>query len=124
MRRFGRLAVYAILSFGVLIVLSVIGAKESEKPKQLLSVRVAWSDTELVLTNVGAPETHTTTIYLNGTPPNAYKATVPMPANGQQLRIPLRSFVDRNGQRFSPLTQAVTIAWVGGDGFDYASYQK
>jgi hypothetical protein len=90
-----------------------------------LDVKVDWNSSVLRITNTGAEAAvgRTVTAYINGNPPSAYKATAPLPAVGQSVSVPLREFVLKSGERFNPISHAVTVAWVGGDGYDYQSYK-
>jgi hypothetical protein len=64
------------------------------------------------------------TIYVNGTPPSGFRADGQLPAVGQTIRVPLRSFTTKSGDRFNPIAQAVTVVWIGGGGYDYESYTQ
>jgi hypothetical protein len=94
-------------------------AKESKTPV----VSIAHNSTAIELTNDGTPDWKTAEVYINGSPPFTYKATVAAPAVGQAVRIPLASFVKKDGERFNPATHALTEIWVGGGGYDFQSYK-
>ncbi|HWD19091.1 MAG TPA: hypothetical protein VHB20_07410 [Verrucomicrobiae bacterium] len=59
-------------------------------------------------------------IYLNGTPPFAYRYKLGKLRSGGASLIPLGSF-DLNGAVFQPAQMKITNIWVGADGFDFSS---
>src|SRR5205807_903397 len=75
---------------------------------------IAYSETVVQVTNTGASDWNEAVIYINGTPPNAYRITRPAPKVGQSLKIPLRDFAKPDGKRFNPGELAVTDIWIGG----------
>jgi hypothetical protein len=90
-----------------------------------LDVNVGWNATVVRVTNngpdgVGQP----LEIYLNGQPPFAFRADTTVPPQGLFVVVPLRQFVNRDGDRFNPVTQGVTVAWVGGGSYDFQSYGR
>jgi hypothetical protein len=90
-----------------------------------LNVTVGWTATIVRITNnspdaVGQPME----IYLNGDPPFGFRADTTVPPQGLFVVVPLRQFVNRDGDRFNPVTQGVTVAWVGGGGYDFQSYGR
>lgn len=93
------------------------------KTTRTMSIEVGWGFDSIRIKNTGSPDLagRTLTVYINGTPPFAYKADWPAPAVGETVRIPLTEFVNK-GSRFNPTTQAVSKAWIGGAGYDYAAY--
>jgi hypothetical protein len=93
------------------------------KQSKVADVSIAYNEVAVEITNDGSPNWTTAEIYLNGSPPFSYKATVVAPAVGKSVRIPLASFVKKDGTRFNPLTHAVTEIWVGGNGFDFKQYR-
>lgn len=90
--------------------------------KGTLAVKVGVTTTELEVTNVGAPAGAELVVYLNGNPPTGYKAVSTVPAVGTSTRLRLADFVSKDGARFMPLAQGVTVVWVGGGGYDYRSF--
>ncbi len=123
-----RLAIYALFAFGgiaLLVMMTGNGPTSTPEPKkQTMNVQVGWSATELQITNVGATPGIVATVYINGTPPFTYRADVELPEAGKAVRIPLRQFTTKDGDRFNPLAKAVTVAWVGGGTYDYASFRR
>ena len=117
------LGVIAIVVIGV-----VNTAIDSGKPPpaksgnagRRVNVGIEISSMAVRLTNNGSPDWTQAEVYLNGMPPFTFKATATAPPVGQSITIPLVQFVDRDGNRFNPLTKAVTSVWVGGSGYDYA----
>lgn len=124
----GRLLLYALVGFVALYALAVMGSntpRSSAPPtKATLDVKVGWNSSELSVTNVSAPAGGEMIVYINGTPPFTFKAVRTVPAQGESIRIPLREFVAKGGDRFNPIAKAVTMAWVGGGGFDYQSFGR
>lgn len=110
----------------IVLVFVVIGALNnsgpSKAPAKSMGIHVAWNAVALQITNDTVPAGTELIVYLNDTPPSGYKYTGQMPAPGEVTRLPLTQFVRKDGTRFNPLTTAVTVAWVGGGGYDYASY--
>jgi len=90
-----------------------------------LDVKVQTNDSELRVTNTGTTEAvgREFIIYINGTPPNAYRTHGTLPEVGGHVDLPLREFVTKNGDRFNPVAQAVTVVWIGGYGYDYRSFK-
>jgi hypothetical protein len=128
-QRIGKLSVYAALAFGGLVALAALfgsnGAQTGKaEAKKTLDAKVAWSSMAVEVTNVSEPTGTELVVYINGTPPFAYKATSTLPRAGESVQIPLSQFVNRDGDRFNPFAKAVTVAWVGGGGYDYAKYEK
>jgi hypothetical protein len=122
-----------ILIGGLLLLLIVLvqffepstpSRRASATAQKTMNVRVAWNDLALQVTNVDTTAGGEMIVYINGTPPFTYRATTQVPAAGESVQIPLRGFVTKSGDRFNPMTQAVTVAWVGGGGFDYRQYGK
>lgn len=127
MKRLGRLLVYGIIGFGVITILVAIGSNKpapAAAPMQTLNVTLAWSDLAVEVTNVSAPAGHQVTIYLNGTPPGGYRADVTLPEPGKKARFALKDFTTKAGDRFPASAKAVTVAWVGGNGYDYQSFGR
>jgi quinol-cytochrome oxidoreductase complex cytochrome b subunit len=86
------------------------------------AVSIARDAASIELTNKASPDWKAATLYINGTPPDAYKITVAAPAVGKKIRIPLRDFAKKDGTRFDPSAKALTVIWVGGDAFDFAKF--
>ena len=109
----------------IAVIIIIAFNSDSNKPHKTMSVAIEHSRETLQIKNVGTPdiEGQTMVVYINGTPPFAYKTACSAPAIGQTVRIPLTSFVKKDGERFNPLSYAVTEVWVGGAGYDYESYQ-
>lgn len=117
------------VSVGILGLLAIgIVAKQASTdatPSKTMAVRVAWSSLALQVTNNDASAAgQPMTVYINGTPPNAYKATSLVPSLGGTVELPLMGFVNRSGDRFNPMAKAVTEAWVGGGDYDFEKYGK
>lgn len=125
-KRIGTLLVYVVLGVGALVGLSALLSNDTAPttPAKTLDVRVSWSRTELEITNVSAPTGLQAVVYLNGTPPFTYQAGVELPAPGKSSRFALNDFTTKNGERFNPLTTAVTVVWVGGGGYDYKQFSR
>jgi len=125
--RLARLLVYAVLGLGaVTLVVALVsggGTSPATQAKQTLDVKVGWNSIALEITNVSSPAGGDMTVYINGTPPFTYRANTQVPAIGSSVRIPLREFTTKDGDRFDPIAKAVTVVWVGGSGFDYASFR-
>lgn len=120
-----------LIGFGVFLALLVIGALNSSmttptKPTKTLDVTVRHSLGTVEITNTGSgdSEGHAMTVYLNGSPPFTYKAEAIVPALGRSVEIPLVTFTQKDGTRFNPIATAVTVVWVGGNGYDYRSFGK
>lgn len=119
----------AVWAVGILFVLIVLVTAANvitpEAPSKTLAVRVAWDDQAIAITNAGSgdAEGHTVIVYLNGSPPLTYKAEATLPPVGSTVQIPLRLFATKDGERFDPYARAVTIAWIGGGGYDYQSFR-
>lgn len=127
-RFFGVLVGLVFLGCGVVLVGALFSSAFSVPPldtTKTLSVDVGWNQFAIAITNrrSGVATGNELTVYLNGAPPFTYKATATMPPLGQTVRIPLNSFATKDGARFNPLTTAVTVAWVGGGGYDFASFE-
>jgi hypothetical protein len=125
--RLAQLAVYALLAFGgitVLIALSSNSKATPEASRPTMNVRVAWSATELQVTNISATPGIVATIYVNGTPPGGFRGDAELPETGKSIRLPLRDFVTKSGDRFNPITQAPTVVWIGGGSYDYRSFGR
>ncbi len=111
------------LGAGVLLVLAL--SFFTREPPRMLTVSAAWDAASVRLTNRDDAAAGTRiSIYINGTPPSAYRADVTMPAAGETIEVPLSEFVTKAGDRFNPVAKAVTVVWVGGGGYDYTSYAK
>jgi len=79
------------------------------------------SQFELEFTNDGTADWTEAVIYINGAPPFTYKQTTPAPPVGESRTVRLADFV-KNGDRFNPISQAVTEVWIGGSGHDFECY--
>lgn len=92
-------------------------------PSKTLDVTVRWSASAIEITNASSRDAvgGELTVYINGTPGATYKAISVVPAIGERVRIPLNAFA-HNEERFNPITQAVTVAWIGGGGYDYTKF--
>jgi hypothetical protein len=116
--------------FGLLILLAVLGnvfGPSSATPsKGTLAVTVGWGATSIEITNAGSGSAagQELIVYINGMPPFTYKATDTVPPLGQSVTIPLSTFTQKDGTRFNPFATAVTVAWIGGGGYDYRSFSK
>jgi hypothetical protein len=86
------------------------------------AVKVANNATTLEVTNTGSEGWTDATVYLNGTPPDGYRFTVPAPKIGEKIQIPLRNFAKKDGTRFNPSYTKVTVIWVGGGGFEFKKF--
>jgi hypothetical protein len=119
-------AVIAFAAFTILIALARVDmrAPEGGAPRKTRDVHVAWSSSAVEIINNSTPAGSEITVYINGMPPATYRADVRMLAVGETVRIPLREFVTRGGDRFDPIAEAVTVVWVGGDGFDFEPYRN
>jgi hypothetical protein len=123
-----RLAVFLLVGCAGLatlaMIVSIASAPGKPSTSKTYNVKLAWSALELQITNpadsaaIGRP----LTVYINGTPPFTYRADTTMPAVGESVRIPLNEFVTKGGDRFNPVTQALTVVWIGGGEYDYQSY--
>lgn len=123
--RIATLFVYALFAVAGLTVLAMLFSPSSPKsPEKTMGVRVAWSALAVQITNVNAAPGRDMTVYINGTPPFTYRADSAIPAVGESVTIQLRQFTTKSGDRFNPLEKAVTIVWVGGGGYDYASFSR
>lgn len=100
------------------------GALTSASTKTL-DVTVRVGVTALEVTNAGSGEAagRELIVYINGSPPFTYKAVDTVPLLGENVRIPLRTFTEKDGTRFNPTAKAVTVIWVGGGGYDYRSFK-
>lgn len=107
-----------------MIVLSTV-TRPDEPELKTLGVTVSWNATALRVTNAAnaGAAGHEMIVYINGQPPFTYRANSTVPAVGQTVQLPLIGFVTDDGDRFNPLAKAVTVAWVGGGGYDYASFK-
>ncbi len=93
-------------------------------PSKTLNASVSWSAVALQVKNSDpAAVGQELIIYINGTPPFAYRADSRVPAVGESVHLPLSRFVKKNGDRFNPLQKAVTEVWVGGGGYDYVRFK-
>jgi hypothetical protein len=116
-----------MLGFGALTILVAIGNKPAAvapAANKTLDVTLTWSDIALEITNVSAPAGHEAIVYLNGTPPSGYRADVKLPEPGKKARFALREFTTKAGDRFPLSAKAVTIAWIGGNGYDFRSFVR
>jgi len=112
-----------LLLLGTLgFIVLMIATNSPTKSSRAMDVSVLVNAEAIRVKNAGAPDIvgRNFTIYVNGTPPFAYKAAAPGPPVGEAVEIPLELFVDSDGRRFDPRTQAVVKVWVGGAGYDYA----
>lgn len=123
-----RAAMLGAALLGLIVLVGIAGqfSTPSAPSKGTQKVGVRWSGLSVQITNTGSADAAggELIVYLNGTPPSAYKATSTMPALGESVELPLTMFVMKDGTRFNPIEKAVTTAWVGGGGYDYASYTK
>lgn len=117
--------VYGLLAIaGLLVALGLMfGSSVPSPPMKTLAVTVAVNAAALEIMNAGAPAGREMIVYINGAPPFTYKMTATVPAAGASVRLPLRGFVTKAGDRFDPLAKAVTEVWVGGGGYDYRSFR-
>lgn len=126
---FGRVLVYVVLLVGGATLLIALFVNALTQPpsstKPTLSVTARWNSFVMEITNVGsgAAAGEDLIVYINGTPPFTYKAVATVPPLGQTVRIPLNTFTQKDGTRFNPSATAVTVAWVGGGGYDYSSFK-
>lgn len=122
------LAAYVSLAVVATIVHFLLGSSSSASSQarvsRTLAVAVAWSAVALQVTNVSDADAvgNELVVYINGTPGTTYKSTGTIPRVGEHVSFPLAAFT-HGGYRFNPATQAVTIAWVGGGGYDYAAFR-
>jgi hypothetical protein len=119
-------AVFLVVGSSLRLRRSNEASQSQSKVAKLLSVEVGWDLARIRIKNTGSPDAAggTITIYINGSPPFAYKTDWAAPSVGQSIDIPLNVFVNRDGKRFDPRTEAVTEAWIGGAGFDYSKFGK
>jgi hypothetical protein len=118
-------------SLGCLLLAVIIGAvifvflaRLGERAQSSLnppSVSVRCGDSVIEITNTATANWSHMTVYINGHPPFAYKWDGPAPAVGQSKMISLNDF-DKDGERFDPVKYKVTEAWVGGNGYDFSSF--
>jgi hypothetical protein len=127
----GRALAYAFIGSLLLALLinvfgSSTGSSAAPPGKGTLDVSVGWSAIALEITNDGSGSAagQELIVYINGTPPFTYKAIGTVPPLGKSVEIPLRTFIQKDGTRFNPIATAVTVAWVGGGGYDYKSFRK
>lgn len=108
------------------IVFGAIAGRQDVRPSKTLKIKVSWNAAELAITNAASTDAvgKEMILYVNGAPPFTYRANTQVPAVGETVRVPLNEFVTKGGDRFNPITQAVTIVWVGGGGYDYASFKE
>jgi hypothetical protein len=122
------LGVVAAAAVGVWSVWGVQAPTRPPRPRTVhrtLDVTVGWNATVVRVTNNGADGVgQPIEIYVNGEPPFAFRADTTVPPQGLFVAVPLQQFVNRNGDRFNPVTQGVTVAWVGGGGYDFQSYGR
>jgi len=121
------LGCFLIIIFSAVIVF-LIYQNENEnisKPHKTMLIEVRHSNQEVTIKNTGTPDIHgsSITIYLNGTPPFTYAATLTAPPVGESESAPLTSFINDKGKRFNPVSYAVMEVWVGGAGYDYAKFE-
>lgn len=90
-----------------------------------LDVSVRWGLSGMEITNDGSQDAAggEMIVYINGTPGSTFKAITTVPAVGRSTIIQLSTFTYRS-ERFNPVSQAVTNAWIGGGGYDYSSFRK
>ena len=118
-----RLVLLAVVA-GIMLAAFVTFGNGASTPHKTLDVKVAFNAVALEVTNVDASEGNAMRVYINGTPPFAYRADSEVPARGKSILIPLATFVNKDGDRFNPVAKAVTVVWVGGGGYDYRSFQR
>lgn len=94
---------------------------EANKPK-LVPAKVAYTDSAIVITRTGNQPWDEAVLYINGTPPDGFKARVVPPSDGQTISIPLASFTKKSGERFNIHTHALKQVWIGGGGYDFKNY--
>lgn len=110
----------------VLIFVGIVGSLDSNtEPSKTMSVEVSWGPKFVQIKNTENADISgkAVAVYVNGMPPFAHKAVCTGPDLGKAVRLPLSSFVKKNGERFNPYTHAVTEVWVGGAGYDFSSYR-
>ncbi|MDD5520846.1 MAG: hypothetical protein PHI84_08525 [Kiritimatiellae bacterium] len=117
--------VIIILSVAIIYGLYTQETENASKPHKTMMIEVASGNHEITIKNTGSPDIAACaiTVYLNGTPPFTYAATFTAPSVGESVSIPLSSFINKDGKRFNPISYAVTEAWVGGSGYDYAKFK-
>jgi hypothetical protein len=120
------LAIFLFSLIGLVIIGLALAPRPPAAPSKTLAVSVSWNSLLLQVTNISdaAAAGNEMTVYINGTPPFTYRATATVPAVGESVQLPLSEFATKGGDRFNPIAKAVTIAWVGGGGYDYASFKK
>ena len=114
------LLLFAIIVFVVIMVIANLPGTD-KKTYHTPQVSVAWSDSVVEITNKGTEPWSAMTVYINGQPPFTFEWNGSAQAVGQSKRILLREF-DKKGERFDPSKYKVTEVWVGGGGYDYASF--
>jgi len=112
----------------IVVIIAILGSGDgsSNSPtekKKTVAVSVTANQFVLGLRNDGSTDWTEAVVYINGTPPFTYKATVVAPKVGESITIPLSDFVKDDGERFNPIDKAVTTVWVGGSSYDYESYR-
>jgi hypothetical protein len=96
---------------------------DGHAPGKPLDVHVAWNSAAVEIVNNSMPAGGEMSVYINGMPSFAYRADARMPAAGEAVRIPLRQFITKRGERFDPAAESVSVVWVGADGFGYEPYR-
>jgi hypothetical protein len=86
------------------------------------SVSIGYNANSVQVTNNGSADWTVAVVYINGTPPFTFKATVDAPEVGKTISIPLSSFVTKSGDRFDPRTKALTEIWIGGSDYDFKKF--
>lgn len=86
-------------------------------------IKLSYDDTSITISNEGSEDWNEAVVYINGDPPFTFKATMAAPKVGKSLRINLGQFIKKDGERFNPSTHALTVIWVGGNGFDFEKYR-
>jgi len=124
------ITILALIIVGSIVVLSISEQPASgtgkTKAVKTMSVGIDIGTYALTVRNrsTSGIVDRTITLYVNGTPPGGFKGTCYGPAVGQEVIVPLNTFIKKNGTRFNPVTHAVTTIWIGGAGYDYAKFTR
>ncbi|HEV2350832.1 MAG TPA: hypothetical protein VG028_13405 [Terriglobia bacterium] len=118
-----------LLGFIGLIIYEVNSEKGNSPPEQvpvpqhkLADADIQVGSYELEIANADTNDWPPLIIYLNGSPPWAFHATIPSLAAGQKINVSLRSFAKDDGLRFDPSNYKVTELWIGGGSYDFRKY--
>jgi hypothetical protein len=115
--------VVVLCLIGLFVVLAIIGSLKDDNNGKTMDVAVRVDPLMVTVTNKGTTDVvgQDMDVYINGSPPSGYEATVKVPPVGESRSILLEQFVDGD-KRFDPARHIVTKVWVGAGKYQFAGF--